>query len=404
MSYNIDRRDVLKGIGVSGTVALAGCAGGGGGARTLSQGILMPLSGGLGNLGQPIRDGAVLPIRLLEGETEFTIDSQVEDTQTDPNAGQTAASSLVDAGYPAVTGAAGSEVTIQVAENVFIPNNVVACSPASTSPAITDLDDNNLIWRTPPSDALQGQVLAQVATDNEGAETAATMYVNNSYGQALSDSFVSAFDGTVQNEVSFPKGASSYSSQLSQALSDDPDIVVVVGYPESGVQLFRDYYSEYDGETPFLVTDGLQDSDLPSDVGNAMTNVQGSAPSAAGPGRDFFTTEYQNEFDAEPGVFTSQAFDATAVCLLANAAAGESSGPAIAEQMQAVANPGGEEVTPSTLADGLAMAAEGTEIQYQGASSPVDFDENGDLRAATYEVFQFNEDGYEATDTIEFSA
>jgi len=404
MSYNIDRRDVLKGIGVSGTVALAGCAGGGGGARTLSQGILMPLSGGLGNLGQPIRDGAVLPIRLLEGETEFTIDSQVEDTQTDPNAGQTAASSLVDAGYPAVTGAASSEVTIQVAENVFIPNNVVACSPASTSPAITDLDDNNLIWRTPPSDALQGQVLAQVATDNEGAETAATMYVNNSYGQALSDSFVSAFDGTVQNEVSFPKGASSYSSQLSQALSDDPDIVVVVGYPESGVQLFRDYYSEYDGETPFLVTDGLQDSDLPSDVGNAMTNVQGSAPSAAGPGREFFTTEYQNEFDSEPGVFTSQAFDATAVCLLANAAAGESSGPAIAEQMQAVANPGGEEVTPSTLADGLAMAAEGTEIQYQGASSPVDFDENGDLRAATYEVFQFNEDGYEATDTIEFSA
>ncbi|TQQ81451.1 ABC transporter substrate-binding protein [Halonotius roseus] len=406
MSYNIDRRDVLKGIGVSGTAALAGCAGGGGGSggRTLSQGVLMPLSGGLGNLGQPIRDAAVLPIDLLEGNTEFTIDSQVEDTQTDPNAGQTAASSLVDSGYPAVTGAASSEVTIQVAENVFIPNSVLACSPASTAPEITDLDDNNLIWRTPPSDALQGQVLAQVASDNIGASTAATLYVNNAYGQALSNSFVSAYGGTVQNQVSFPKGASSYSSQLSQALSDDPGVVIVIGYPESGVQLFRDYYSEYSGETPFLVTDGLQNSELPSDVGNAMTNVQGTAPSAAGPGRDFFTTEYQNEFDSEPGVFTSQAFDATAVCLLANAAAGENSGPAIAEQMQAVANPGGEEVTPSTLADGLAMAAEGTEIQYQGASSPVNFDENGDLRAATYEVFQFNEDGYEATDTIEFSA
>ena len=72
--------------------------------------------------------------------------------------------------------------------------------------------------------------------------------------------------------------------------------------------------------------------------------------------------------------------------------------------MQAVANPGGEEVTPSTLADGLTMAAEGTEIQYQGASSPVNFDSNGDLQAATYEVFSFNEDGYETTDTIEFSA
>jgi ABC-type branched-subunit amino acid transport system substrate-binding protein len=408
MSYNIDRRDVLKAVGASGTIALAGCAGNGGGGdggRTLSQGILMPLSGGLGNLGQPIRDGATLPITLLEGNTEFTIDSQVEDTQTDPNAGQTAASSLVDAGYPAVTGAAGSEITIQVAENVFIPNGVVACSPASTSPAITDLDDNNLIWRTPPTDALQGQVLAQVASENIGASTAATLYVNNSYGQLLSESFASAYGGTVQNQVSFPKGASSYSSQLSQALSDDPGVVIVIGYPESGVQLFRDYYSGYEGTTPFLVTDGLRDSALPSDVGNAMSNVQGTAPLAAGPGKEFFTTEYQNAYDSEPGVFTSQAFDATAVCLLANAAAGENNGTAIAGQMQAVANPGGEEVTPSTLADGLAMAAEGTEIQYKGASSAVDFDENGDLKAATYELFGFEDGGgVETVEEISFSA
>ncbi|ESS08075.1 MAG: amino acid/amide ABC transporter substrate-binding protein, HAAT family [uncultured archaeon A07HN63] len=325
MSHDINRRDVLRGLGVTGTVAVAGCAGGGGGdgGRTLKQGVLQPISGGLGNLGKPIRDAAILPFTLLEGNTEFTIDSQVEDTQTDPNAGQTAASSLVDAGYPAVTGAASSEVTIQVAENVLIPNSVVGCSPASTSPAITDLDDNNLIWRTPPTDALQGQVLAQVASDNIGASTAATMYVNNSYGQLLSESFASAYGGTIQNQVSFPKGASSYSSQLSQALSDDPGVVIVIGYPESGVQLFRDYYSGYSGDTPFVVTDGLRDTDLPTDVGNAMSNVQGTAPLAAGPGKEFFTTEYQNEYDAAPGVFTSQAFDATAVCLLANAAAGK---------------------------------------------------------------------------------
>jgi len=408
MSHDINRRDVLRGLGVTGTIAVAGCAGGGGGGgggRTLKQGVLQPISGGLGNLGKPIRDAAVLPFTLLEGNTEFTIDSQVEDTQTDPNAGQTAASSLVDAGYPAVTGAASSEVTIQVAKNVLIPNGVVGCSPASTSPAITDLDDNNLIWRTPPTDALQGQVLAQVASENIGASTAATMYVNNSYGQLLSESFASAYGGTVQNQVSFPKGASSYSSQLSQALSDDPGVVIVIGYPESGIQLFRDLYSGYPGDTPFIVTDGLKDATLPSEVGNAMSNVQGTAPLAAGPGKEYFTTEYQNAYDAEPGVFTSQAFDATAVCLLANAAAGENNGSAIAGQMQAVANPGGEEVTPSTLADGLAMAAEGTEIQYKGASSAVDFDSNGDLKAATYELFGFQEGGgIETIEEIAFSA
>lgn len=407
MSHDIHRRDVLRGLGVTGTVAVAGCAGGGGGdggGRTLKQGVLQPLSGGLGPLGKPIRDAAILPFKLLEGNTKFTIDSQVEDTQTDPNAGQTAATSLVNAGYPAVTGAASSEVTIQVAKNVFIPNSVVGCSPASTSPAITDLDDNNLIWRTPPTDRLQGQVLAQVASQNIGASTAATLYVNNSYGQLLSESFASAFGGTVQTQVPFPKGASSYSSQLSQALSDDPGVVIVIGYPESGIQLFRDYYSEYPGDTPFLVTDGLRDKTLPSKVGNAMDNVRGTAPLAAGPGKEFFTTEFKNAYGSKPGVFTAQAFDATAVCLLANAAAGENAGPAIAEQMQAVANPGGESVTPSTLADGLSKAAAGTEIQYKGASSAVDFDSAGDLKAATYELFGFVQGGgVETLQEIKFS-
>jgi ABC-type branched-subunit amino acid transport system substrate-binding protein len=441
MTQRINRRNVIRGIGAAGIAGLAGCTGDGGGgdggedtttesdmgggedtttesdmdggdggdmSRTIMQGVLLPTTGDLADLGGPIRDGAVLPQTVLEGETDFELDFQVEDTQTDPNAAQSAAQSLRAGGYPAVTGAASSEVTISVAENVFIPSGMVGCSPASTSPAITDLEDNDLIYRTPPTDALQGEVLAQVAQERLDASSAATMYVNNSYGQLLSESFVTAFEeigGSVGSQVSFQKARSSYTSRLESALADDPGVVVVIGYPESGKQLFRDFYSNFDASTPILVTDGLRSSSLPSDIGNPMDNVTGTAPLAAGPGREFFDEQYQAEYGEEPGVFTSQAFDATAVCLLANAAAGENDGAAIAEQMRAVANPGGEEVTPSTLADGLAMAAEGTEIQYKGASSAVDFDENGDLTAATYEYFGFQEGGgIETIDEIQFSA
>jgi ABC-type branched-subunit amino acid transport system substrate-binding protein len=232
--------------------------------------------------------------------------------------------------------------------------------------------------------------------------------VNNSYGQLLSESFASAFqaiDGSITNQVSFQKAQSTYTSRLQSALSDDPDALLVIGYPESGKQLFSDFYSDFDSDIPIMVTDGLRSASLPSDVGNPMDNVTGTAPLAAGPGKEYFTEQFKSEFGSEPGVFTSQAFDATAVCLLANAAAGENNGAAIAEQMQNVANPGGEEVTPSTLADGLQMAAEGTEIQYKGASSAVDFDENGDLKAATYEYFGFQEGGgIETIDEIQFTA
>jgi ABC-type branched-subunit amino acid transport system substrate-binding protein len=432
---------VIRGIGTAGVVTLAGCTGGdgdgdgeatttaeqttangGGGtttgttadetggsaSRTLMQGVLLPLTGGLADLGKPIRDAAVLPQVVLEGETDFELDFSVQDTQTNANAGQSAAQSLRNGGYPAVTGAASSEVTIAVAENVFIPSGMVGCSPASTSPAITDLQDNDLIYRTAPTDALQGEVLAQVAAEQHDASAAATMYVNNSYGQLLSESFVTAFEetgGSITEQVSFQKNKSSYTTRIEQALSGDPDAIIVIGYPESGIQLFSDFYSNFDSDVPILVTDGLRSETLPSDVGNPLDNVTGTAPLAAGPGREYFDEQFQNEYDSEPGVFTAQAFDATSVCLLANAAAGENTGSAIAEQMQAVASPGGEEVTPETLADGLAMAAEGTEIQYTGASSAVAFDDNGDLKAATYEYFGFQEGGgIETIDQIEFSA
>jgi ABC-type branched-subunit amino acid transport system substrate-binding protein len=437
MPSRVNRRDVIRGVGAAGIVGLAGCTGGDGGDgdqtttedtggggttaaetttasgggnmdRTLMQGVLQPTTGGLGDLGVPIRDAALLPEVLLEGETDFDLDFSAQDTQTNPDAGQSAAQTLRNGGYPAVTGAASSAVSLAVYRNVFIPSGIVGCSPASTSPAITDLEDNGLIYRTAPSDALQGQVLAQVAVEELSASTAATMYVNNDYGQALSESFASAFqerDGQVYQQVSFQKGASSYTSRISQALNDNPNVVVVIGYPESGIQLFSDFYSDFDTDVPVLVTDGLRSSSLPQDVGNPLDNVTGSAPLAAGPGRDYFDEQYQNEYGEEPGVFTAQAFDATAVCLLANARAGENDGPSIAQEMPAVANPGGEEVTPSNLAEGLEMAANGTEIQYVGASSPVDFDDNGDLTAATYEYFGFEEGGgIETIDEIEFSA
>jgi len=445
MPSRVNRRDIIRGLGAAGIAGIAGCTGGdgdgddetttedtggdgttegngdteetteetgGGMDRTLSQGVLLPTTGDLADLGEPIKNAAELPRFVLEGETDFELDFNVQDTQTDPNAAQSAAQELRNGGYPAVTGAASSAVSIAVYENVFIPSGIVGCSPASTSPDITDLNDNGLVYRTAPTDALQGRVLADVAVNRLEASTAATMYVNNSYGQLLSDSFVSAFqerDGQVPNQVSFQKGQSSYTSRISQALNDDPDVMIVIGYPESGIQLFSDFYSDFDSDIPILITDGLRSSSLPADVGNPLDNITGTAPLAAGPGRDYFEEQYRSEYgldeDESPGVFTAQAFDATAVCLLANARAGENNGAAIAEEMQAVANPEGEEVTPSNLAEGLQKAAEGTEINYNGASSAVAFDENGDLKAATYEYFGFQEGGgIETIEEIEFSA
>lgn len=417
MARNIERRDVLKGIGGTGVVGLAGCIsqsggdgdnggdgtdgtdgteaetgdGNGGGDFTAKLGVLLPLTGDLASVGTSIRDGAILPKKVLDGEDiPIGIDQQVEDSQTDPQAAVNTANSLVNSGYPMVSGPASSGVNMQVTQEAFIPNGVIGCSPSSTSPNVTDLDDNDLVFRTAPSDALQGQVMAQVGSEELDASSTSVMFVNNDYGQALTNSFVDAFGGDVNSEVAFRKEKSSYTSELSDAMGDSPDMLVIIGYPASGIQIFRDFYSEYDESTDILVTDGLQDGSLPDKVGNDMANVYGTAPLPSGPGNDAFTKQYEDEYGEAPGVFNAHAYDASAVLLLAATAAGENDGNVIKEQMREVANPGGTEVSPENLAEGIQMANDGEEIQYVGASSSVDFDDNGDMKAVAYSYWKFN--------------
>ena len=286
----------------------------------------------------------------------------------------------------------------------MFPEEVVGISPASTSPAITDMPGQYLL-RTAPTDALQGVVASQLAYEDEGLESASTLYVNNDYGQGLSDAFADSF-GELGGEIfateAFEPEQASYDSVLDSVLADDPDMLYVIGYPASGEQIFRDFYENYDPEaTTVLVSDGLQDNALPGNVDNPMSNVIGTAPAATGPGRETFDQLFEDEYGSEPGVFTAQAYDATAVHILAQLRADELTGPAVSEQIRAVANPGGEVIQPDSLADGLEMAANGDEIQYQGASGAVEFDENGDLSAASFDVFEFSAEGYEVTDQVD---
>ena len=404
----ISRRGMIKSIGVAGTVGLAGCLEGLEDAGTAARiGILQPESGDLGDLGTPIADAAELPVRQLEDAgVGYELESRREDTETEPDVAVDRAQALVDSGYPTITGAAASPSTINAAEDVFFPNEVVAISPASTSPAITDMPGEYLL-RTAPSDAWQGDAMAEIAVEQEGADTVSTLFLNNDYGQGLNDTFVAGVEdrgGEVFEEVAFEPEQPSYTSQLDTALADDPDLLMVVGYPESGEVLFRDFYSDFDTDITILVPDGLIDDSLPANVDNAMENVMGTAPSARGPGRDAFMDMYEDEFGDTPGVFNGQAYDATAVLILASLAAGELDGPAIADEIRNVANPGGEVVEPGDLADGLDMAADGEEIQYQGASGPVEFDDNGDQRAVTYDIGRYDMDGYHVEETVEYES
>lgn len=181
------------------------------------------------------------------------------------------------------------------------------------------------------------------------------------------------------------------------------DVINVIGYPEDGNTLFRDYYSLSDGSEDIIVPDGLRDGGLQEAVGNPMENVIGTAPAAGGPAQEAFNSLFEDEYDEAPGVFTAQSYDSVAIGVLANVAAGENDGTSLRDQMRNVANPEGMEVTPENFVEGVEAVADGEDVNYQGASSDVNFNEAGDPANASYDLWEFDGDGgTTTTDTLSF--
>ena len=156
------------------------------------------------------------------------------DTATNPVQGVAAARALVDVeGAVAIVGALASGVTLARAQSVTVPKQRLLISPASTSPAITDLEDDDFLFRTTVSDAAQGVVLARLAWENV-YETAGIMLINNAYGEGLADQFEETFassGGRVTGKVPHEDSQPTYTSELEKATEGDPDVLLAISYP-----------------------------------------------------------------------------------------------------------------------------------------------------------------------------
>ena len=126
---------------------------------------------------------------LLGGETIKPL--RADSTCVDSAAATTAAEGLVSQGIVAIMGADCSGVTGAVASNVAVPNGITIISPSATSPGLTTLKDKGLFFRTAPSDARGGQILADI-TNDRGIKSVAITYTNNDYGKGLADVYSAA--------------------------------------------------------------------------------------------------------------------------------------------------------------------------------------------------------------------
>ena len=118
---------------------------------------------------------------------------RADSTCIDAAAATAAAERLITSdGVSGIMGADCSGVTGAILANVALANGMVMISPSATSPGLSTAEDNGLFFRTAPSDARQGVVMAESLMEMGSTEVALT-YVNNDYGKGLASSFEEAF-------------------------------------------------------------------------------------------------------------------------------------------------------------------------------------------------------------------
>jgi branched-chain amino acid transport system substrate-binding protein len=306
---------------------------------------------------------------LLDGMSVMPV--RADSTCIDAGAASAAAERLITSdGVKGIMGADCSGVTGAILSNVALPNGVVMVSPSATSPALSTAEDNGLFFRTAPSDARQGEVMATILMER-GMEEVALTYTNNDYGKGLADSFASAYEdkgGTITINTAHEDGKADYSAEVGAMASAGGDLLVVAGYVDQGGSGVVRSALDTGAFDTFHFPDGMIGTALEENFGDALDGSTGQLPGTDSPGGEKFVEMAGDSFDAT-SAFAPESYDAAALIMMAMQAAGSVEPGDYKDHVMDVANAPGEKIYPGELGKALEIIAGGGDVDYVGATA-----------------------------------
>jgi len=367
-------------------------------AEEVKVGVILGYTGPIESLTPDMAASAELAFKEISDSGMFLDGSTItpvraDSTCVDAAAASAAAERLITSdGIVAIMGADCSGVTGAVLSNVAVPNGVVMISPSATSPGLTTVEDNDLFFRTSPSDARQGAVLADVL-EEKGITSVAVTYTNSDYGKGLSDAFAASYDGEITINTSHEDGKADYSAEIAALASAGGEMLVVLGYVDQGGKGIIQASADTGAFDMFLLGDGMYGDSLIADLGDVVEGSLGIVPWAEGAGTDAFNALGEAAGINVSSAYTRESYDAGALIALAMAKGGAATKEAVAANVLDVANAPGEPILPGELDKALKILSEGGDINYVGATN-VELIGPGEA-AGSYRYYTIKDGGFE---------
>ena len=382
------------------TAALVGAAH----ADSIKIGVALGFTGPAESLAGPMAAGAEMALKeasdsgaFLGGTTITAV--RADSTCIDAAAATAAAERLVSSEQvKAIIGGLCSGATTAMLKNVAMAKGIVLFSPSATSPALTTIPDNGLFFRASPSDARQGQIIAQMLKE-KGIKSAALTYTNNDYGKGLADSIktnVEATGGKITIYASHEDGKGDYTAEVGALASAGGDILIVAGYLDQGGRGIIRSALDTGAFERFFLPDAMIGESLTKAIGSGLNGSFGVVPGTDSPGAKQYTA-LAAKAGFKDGPYSPESYDAAALTVLAMQAAKSTDSSQFKAKVFEVANAQGEKIYPGEIAKGLAILAKGGQIDYVGASA-VELIEPGESAGSYREVVvkggQFDTVGY----------
>jgi branched-chain amino acid transport system substrate-binding protein len=297
---------------VAGAV-LAVTSGAAGAQEKLKVGVIATLSGPPAVLGQQLRNGFQLAVKTLGGKLGGRdVEVIVQDDELKPDVAVSKAKALVERDkVDFVVGPIFSNMLIAIMKPVT-EGGAILISPNAGTSNFAGKDCNANFFVTSYQNDQNHEVLGKYAQD-KGMKRVFIMAPNYQAGKDSLAGFKRYFKGEVVDELYVPLNQLDYSAELSKISAAKPDAVFVFLPGGMGVNFVKQFrQAGLADSVTFLSAFTVDESTLPAQQDAALGFFGGAnwAPNLDNPQNKAFVAAYEKEYNAVPGSYAFQAYDA----------------------------------------------------------------------------------------------